>query len=232
MRKTVEKQIGPFKTLTIEGQLNGPCVVLLHGYGADYSDLVPLAEMMNLSKDITWVFPQAPQQIIIGPGFHGRAWFQIDSKRLENAMINGEPADLSLTIPPGLEEASTGVAKFYKALSMAHNKIILGGFSQGAMLATDFVLRSDSKPKALVIMSGSLLNLEVWKKNIQSCVGMPFIQSHGKNDVLLGYEHAEKLHSFLTDNGMFGDFLAFNGGHEIPPKIIERIGSFISHQFR
>ncbi|MCB0351693.1 MAG: hypothetical protein KDD38_10955, partial [Bdellovibrionales bacterium] len=83
MRQAKEKQFGSLKTLTVEGSVNGPCVVLFHGYGADASDLVPIYEVMGLSKDVTWVFPEAPMEVIIAPGFYGKAWFQIDNKRLE-----------------------------------------------------------------------------------------------------------------------------------------------------
>jgi phospholipase/carboxylesterase len=228
MRQALHKQIGSIKTLTIEGAANGPCVVLFHGYGADASDLIPLSDMMKLSKDVTWVFPEAPMEVIIAPGFYGKAWFQIDNRRLEAAMANGEPIDMSNTTPPGLEAARKSATTLYDELIKKHSRVVIGGFSQGAMLATEIAMTHEKKPAALVLMSGTVICKERWLKLAPSCAGVKFIQSHGKNDVLLGYEYAENLFSLLTDAGLSGEFMSFGGGHEIPPKVIEKISQFLS----
>lgn len=228
MRKSVSRQIGALKTFVMEGDKRGPCVVLFHGYGADASDLMPLADMMELPNSVTWVFPDAPLEVIIAPGFYGRAWFQIDAKRLENAMMNGEPADMSQTTPGGLEVASKMALSLYNELIKDHSKVILGGFSQGAMLATEITMTCEKKPAGLVLMSSTLICQERWQKLAPSCVHVPFIQSHGKNDVLLGYPYAENLYHLLTSAGLDGEFIDFGGGHEIPPKVIEKIGRFIT----
>ena len=228
MRKAIEKQFGSLKGLCLEGSQGGPCVVLFHGYGADASDLLPLAEMLSMNPNITWVFPEAPLEVIIGPGFYGKAWFSIDAKRLEQAMVNGEPADLSQSEPKGLDEARKRVMSLYDDLVQRHNLVVVGGFSQGAMLATELSFSAKKKPSGLVLMSGALISEPRWRTLAQSCSGLPFIQTHGKNDVILGYQYAENLYSLLNDAGLAGDFVGFSGGHEIPPKVIERIGQFLS----
>jgi predicted esterase len=43
----------------------------------------------------------------------------------------------------------------------------------------------------------------------------------------LGYEFAEKLFEVLSDAGLDGEFISFSGGHEIPPKVITQIASFL-----
>jgi phospholipase/carboxylesterase len=115
----------------------------------------------------------------------------------------------------------------YDELIKKHSKIILGGFSQGAMLATEVTLTHPRKPAGLVIMSGTLICADRWAEKLKSCDGIPFIQTHGKNDAILGYNYAENLFNLLTDAGMSGDFVSFNGGHEIPQKTIDRIGQFL-----
>ncbi len=227
MKTAIDKSIGSLKTLTIEGKPGGPAVVLFHGYGADASDLMPMAEMMNLSSEVTWVFPNAPHEVIIAPGFYGRAWYQIDSKRLEAAMVRGEPLDMSQTIPPGLESARRAATSLYDQLQKDHSTVVIGGFSQGAMLATDLALNHNKKPAGLVILSGTLINQPQWQSVVAKSSGLSFFQSHGKNDALLGFEQAEALNSFLSDAGLHGDFYAFSGGHEIPAKVIEKMGQFI-----
>lgn len=227
MGQAIQKTIGGLKTFTIEGAAGGPCVMLMHGYGADSADLVPLADMMNLSSQVTWVFPEAPQQVIIAPGFHGRAWYQIDMSRLEKAMVQGQTVDLSSTNPPGIDSARKHITNLYDALLRQHSKVIVGGFSQGAMLATELAMTHNRKPDGLVIMSGSLICKERWASLVKSCEGMTFIQTHGKNDAILGYEYAEHLFALLDAGGLHGDFFGFSGGHEIPIKAIEKIAGYL-----
>lgn len=228
MKAVINKKIGALKCQVIEGlSANGPCVVFFHGYGADSSDLIPLAEMMALSPKITWVFPEAPLQVIIAPGFFGRAWFQIDNKRLEIAMKTGQPADMSMSTPKGLDSAREVAISMYEELLERHSSVVLGGFSQGAMLATEISLVHKIKPNGVVLMSGTLLCKDRWRELATTCAGLPFIQTHGKNDALLGFEYAEALFQMLTSAGLTGEFFSFNGGHEIPPKVIERIASFL-----
>jgi predicted esterase len=43
----------------------------------------------------------------------------------------------------------------------------------------------------------------------------------------LGYEYAEKLHGLLDRSGLYGEFVSFSGGHEIPPKAIDKIASYL-----
>jgi phospholipase/carboxylesterase len=43
------------------------------------------------------------------------------------------------------------------------SRVVMAGFSQGAMLATDLVLRADSPPAALVIWSGAPVVRQEWK---------------------------------------------------------------------
>lgn len=232
MKNAVHKSIGPFKTLTLDGRVDNSCIVFFHGYGADAADLMPLVDMMNVSADATWIFPEAPMEVIIAPGFYGRAWFQIDSRRLENSMKNGEPLDMSNSVPEGLTSVRKSAAQFYSEVRKKYKKVIIGGFSQGAMLAIDIALNADKKPDGLVIMSGTLVNKKEWEKLVTSCTGLHFFQSHGKNDALLGFNYAENLYDMLTSGGMNGDFMSFNGGHEIPPKVIEKIDKYITSTLR
>lgn len=220
-------QIAGLQTHYLPGQNSETAVVLFHGYGADYNDLLPLAEMMGLSSNVSWYFPNGLQEIIIGPGMSGRAWFQIDMNRIEQAMIRGQHFDLSTHRPQGLDRARDRVAQFYDEVVQRHKKVFIGGFSQGAMLSTEIALTNKRKPQGLILMSGALIDEKSWKALAPSCRGLRFIQSHGKNDVILGYEFAERLYDLLTEAGLEGEFITFSGGHEIPPKVIDKISSFL-----
>jgi phospholipase/carboxylesterase len=230
MKVSKQKNIGGLKCLCIEENPKGPCIVLFHGYGADASDLMPLSEMMKI-PNANWIFPDAPMEVSIAPGFHGRAWFNIDQSRLEKAMVQGEPMDMSQTTPSGFEGAAKLAKSFFAELSQTYKNIFVGGFSQGAMLATELALSSTTvKPKGLIILSGTWICGKRWIDMAQKNNSIPFFQSHGKNDALLGYSYAENLNEALNAAGMFGEFMSFSGGHEIPPQIIKGVERFIVSQ--
>lgn len=220
------KNIAGLQTNVIAGRPGGRAVIIFHGYGADFTDLMPVADMMGL-RDVTWYFPNGTQQVIIGGGMSGRAWFPIDMDRIEKQMIKGEHFDFTNHRPQGIDRARDLATKFYEEVAKSHNQVYLGGFSQGAMLATEIALTAKRKPDGLVLMSGVLLDEPNWKKLAAKLSGVRFIQSHGKNDVILGYEFGEKLFEMLTDAGLDGNFIQFSGGHEIPPKVIQQIASFL-----
>ena len=42
-------------------------VVLLHGYGADFSDLTSLADIIDMYQEWDWYFPNGPIEVPISP---------------------------------------------------------------------------------------------------------------------------------------------------------------------
>ncbi|MBV2168271.1 MAG: serine esterase, partial [Bdellovibrio sp.] len=128
----------------------------------------------------------------------------------------------------GLSKAYDMAMEMIRQMKVPWNKIVLGGFSQGAMLATELYLRAPETPAGLVIMSGTLLHQEEWKKHIPARAGQRFFQSHGEMDPILGFKQAQKLETLLTQNGMKGSLLSFRGGHEIPPQVLTKIGEYLN----
>lgn len=204
-----------------------PAVVLFHGYGANQQDLAPLADMMDPNEEFHWFFPNGVLEIILAPGFSGRAWFQIDVAEYEAAIREGRLRDLTKSRPEGFDEALVEANSFFQNIQDRYGQVVLGGFSQGAMLAAEMAFVSNPLPAGLVLMSGSLLDQDNWKSLAPKARGLKFLQSHGENDAIVAFEGAKMLNTLMLDSGLEGQFLDFPGGHEIPPKIIDRIGSFI-----
>ena len=220
-------KMGSVEGVIQRGKPGGPCVVLFHGYGADSSDLAPLSYYLNVSKDVTWIFPQGPLPLMMGAGMVGRAWFPIDEKAIEQAMSTGLHRDFSVLRPTGMDAAVSKAKEVYNYCLENHSKVAIGGFSQGAMVATDVVLGADIKPKALLVLSGTLVDKKNWKVKAASCQGLRFFQSHGKKDALLGFQAAQSLEKLFLESGMDGMLLEFNGGHEIPPQVLAELKSFL-----
>ncbi len=213
-----------------EGGGNGPLVVLLHGFGAPGEDLVPLARQIEVPRDVRFAFPAAPLALDMVPG--GRAWWNLDMIELQRAVAARDYATLTGRVPAGLVEAREQLTRLLQELEREHgaarDKLVLGGFSQGAMLATDVTLHLEQAPAALVILSGSLIAKDEWLPLMKARAGLSVVQSHGRADPVLSYELAEALRDALAAAGLQVDFHPFNGGHGIPNGVITALGQLVT----
>lgn len=221
------RQLGKIHCQEINHDDDAPWVIFFHGFGADCNDLFSLGEMISTKQTFNWLFPNGPLEVPIGPAWTGRAWWTIDMMEVQRAMERGEHRDFSNETPKGLDKAFDKTMEMIKQLRVPWNKIVLGGFSQGAMLATELYLRAPQTPAGLVIMSGTLLHQDEWKKLIPARAGERFFQSHGEADTVLGFKQAQKLETLLNQNGMKGSLVGFRGGHEIPPVVMTKIGQYL-----
>lgn len=202
-------------------------IFMLHGYGADMMDLYPLAQ--EIDPIAHWIFPNGVLEVPIGPFMTGRGWFQIDFPQFERAMRSGE---FSQSNPNGMTEARKKIVEFINAFEFDMSEVVIGGFSQGAMLTTDLVLNTELQPRGLLLLSATLVKKNQWKEAIQARASsnkqIPFFQSHGTHDPVLPYPLAEELHQILVEAGWKGDLETFRGGHEIPYTVIEGAQEFLS----
>jgi phospholipase/carboxylesterase len=215
---------------------NGPVTcVLLHGFGAPGDDLVALAQYIPLPTPnaVRFIFPEAPIEL---GGLYGdsRAWWRLDLARLEQDLRTGAVRDRRGEVPEGLTEARAHVDNLLLAIkarySLDETKLVLGGFSQGAMLSLDVALHRPPSPPpaALILMSGTLINEAAWRPHYAKLAGVPILQSHGRADSLLPFMVAEILRDDLTAAGAKVEFIPFNGGHEIPPLVLSQAGKLLA----
>ncbi len=214
-----------------KGGGRGPVVLLLHGFGAPGDDLVPLADVLTVPAGTRFVFPEGPLSLSFGPSA-ARAWWIIDMARVAADRASGRPRDLSNEIPKGLAPARETMLAFLKEVERTvgadPRKMVLGGFSQGAMLSCDALLHTDRPYAGLIQLSGTLLASQEWVPLLQTRKGLPVFQSHGVQDELLPYAGAERLRDMLTHGGLSVEWHSFRGGHEIPRSVLQRLGPFIT----
>lgn len=216
-----------------EGASPELAVVLCHGLGAPPTDLVPLApELVQLKPElgpkVRFVFPGAPLQVEM-MWQRVPAWFPLPPE-----VLMGRERDwdkFAAATPEGLAQARRGLMSLLSELSVAsklpYGRIVLGGFSQGAMLTTDVALRMEEAPAGLCILSGSLICQDEWKQRAEKRKGLPVLQSHGRVDDILPFPQAERLHTLLKDAGLPVEFVPFNGPHTIAPEAMERMAEFL-----
>lgn len=106
------------------------------------------------------------------------------------------------------------------------------------MVACEAVLAAGIRPRGLLVLSGALIARERWQRlardaapNIPSPAGLSVFQSHGTTDPVLPVETGKALGDLLDDAGAIRAWLEFDGGHGIPPGVVDAASAWISKVF-
>jgi phospholipase/carboxylesterase len=144
-------------------------MVLLHGYGADGSDLISLGwQWREHWPDMMFVSPNAPDPCEINPA--GFQWFALQLDRIAgrlDGVVTAAPVIVNFLIDLW---AQTGLGP---------RDTVLCGFSQGSMMALNVGLSLDQPVAAIVAFSGALVLPEGAK------VKPPVALIHGEEDGVL-----------------------------------------------
>ena len=181
-------------------------VAILHGWGADARDLVPLASALNL-PDCQFIFPNAPFFHPQVPG--GRAWYALetgDYRRLSESRQYLEDWLLSL-------EAQTGVPLSQTALC---------GFSQGGAMVLDVGM---GLPVAGISSLSGFLHGEPLVSEFPL---PPVLMVHGKQDPVVPIQTARQARDELVALGAKVQYHEFDMGHEIPPPVVGLLQDFLA----
>lgn len=208
------------ETITVppsSGQPPKGLIVLLHGWGANYEDLVTLAPFLNL-PEYQYVFPNAPLPHPYTPV--GRMWYSFpeDFSLLESPTFGQNP-ELTSSRQSLLElfqslAASTGIPP---------ERTILGGFSQGGAMTLDIGLQL---PLAgLMVLSGYLHG---GVQPPRAGTSAPVLVVHGRQDTVVPIQAAWKTRDWLTQLGVSVQYDEFTMGHEIQPIVLEQARQFIN----
>lgn len=196
--------------------------LVMHGYGADMSDLAPIGEWMSGQMGGAWYFLQAPLEVPIGPYMSGRAWFPIDMMKLQMATMQGDFASLfEKDLPVGIDEAASKIKAVLELLKQRHANVHMAGFSQGSMMAAKVSLENQSLVSSLTMLSGVLVSRSLWEEKAQGQLDFPSFQSHGRQDPVLPINEAHKLRDFLKSHNSNHEYIEFSGGHEIPMPVLQ-----------
>lgn len=212
-------------------------VVLCHGFGAPGTDLVGLAEPLittqrALAEKAVFIFPAAPMDLTDRGLPGGRAWWWVNLDELINRRTPEVAARFRRECPAGLPESRALllalIAEASRRLDLATDRFVLGGFSQGAMLATDVALRLPLAPAALCVLSGALTNEQEWRPLALQRGPLTVLQSHGRYDSILPFPLAENLRDLWIEAGADLDFFPFNGDHEIPLGVLHHLADLLN----
>jgi phospholipase/carboxylesterase len=210
---------------------DGPCLLLCHGYGAPGDDLVSLSGAF--SANVRCFFPEAPLEVDFGDGTVGRAWWPRDPERAAARETPAGREALFASTPRGMGEArarlEATIASLEARRGVGRERLVIGGFSQGAMLATEIALFAERPFAGLVILSGTLLSRERWRAAASAAGSrLHVFMSHGRADPMLPFEGAEALKGLLDDAGARVAWTPHEGQHEIPQVALEGLQRFVA----
>jgi len=160
-------------------------LVLLHGRGADEHDLFPLLDLLDPARRLLGVTPGGP--LHLPPG--GKHWYTLGGIPTPDAETFHATAPL--------------LAAFLDALPMPMDRVVLGGFSQGAVMSYAMSLGPGRpRPAGLVAMSGFLPRVEGWPLEPERLAGVPVGIAHGTLDPVIGVDYGREAAETLSAAGV------------------------------
>ncbi|KAK9895164.1 Phospholipase/carboxylesterase [Cystobasidium minutum MCA 4210] len=173
-------------------------VIFSHGLGDTGHGWSFLAEQLGSSfPHVKWIFPHAPIiPITLNMGMEMPGWFDLKSlkpPRLDDPRAEDEKGILE------------SVAKIQGLVNdeskhVPSERIVVGGFSQGAALSLLVSLTTDKKIAGAVSLSGYLpLNLKVKELRKPESKDTKIFMAHGTVDQVLQYAWGEMSYKFLKE---------------------------------
>jgi phospholipase/carboxylesterase len=173
-------------------------IVLLHGFGADEHDLLPIAS--ELDPRLRVVSLQAP----IALDFGGRAWFNLEQKPQGFAF---DPEEVAA----GVRFATEAVEQ----IAADSPRPILCGFSQGAGMALSVALTRPELTPAVIVLSG--VPARVQRAPPEQLRGLRVFVAHGLYDPLIPIDIGRRTRDILANAGIEVTYREYAMGHMVVP---------------
>ncbi len=205
---------------------------VLHGYGANAEDLVPIASYLKSSDGDRFFFPNAPIALPSPfPGLSSLAWSELSFSVLERCAHTQDRDLLRSHLEAGVIAAAAALKPLTGALKLRAGRTIFCGFSQGAMVAEELTWICPELAFGLCLFSTGLDRPTVLAEQVVKQPNLKIFQSHGRQDQVLPFFLAESIsasfNKAINDSQRYR-FRVFAGGHEIPPAVLSEAKDFFS----
>ena len=185
-------------------------LVLLHGRGADEHDLFPLLDAIDPERRLLGVTPRGP--LSLPPG--GAHWYA----------LGGLPTPNAATFLPTFAQASA----FLDALPVPIERVVLGGFSQGAVMSYALGLGGGRpRPAAIFALSGFFPRVEGFTMDIDRLEGYPVLIAHGSLDPVIPVDFGRDARTILENAGAAVSYHESPIPHTIDPAVVRELQTFV-----
>lgn len=178
---------------------------------------------------VSWLFPKAPRQAVtLNGGAHMPSWY--DVKGLDPS---AEEDRIGYAASAQLVEAA--VAKLMKSYpSLRRDRIVVGGFSQGAVIALSFLLQTRSQVAGIVALSGYLPERGVLEDRLNetnlnySRRAVPVLMCHGTQDELVAFKWGKASAKLIKGSGMNIQWKTFPIAHTASDEELVHVVQFLN----
>ena len=191
-------------------------LILLHGYGSNNKDFLNLGlQLRDLLPNTAIISVNGPWKSEVGDGYQ---WFSLKTMNL-------------FSILKEIKLSNNLLNKFIdqqlKRFNLEDGNLIIGGFSQGAMLSLYTGLRRENSPFAILSFSGMVPDtMESLKKDLKSKPNVLLI--HGTADKTVPYNSLEKAEYLLREFDVpFEAYSIQDMGHTINDEALEDAREYI-----
>lgn len=188
-------------------------LVLLHGRGTDEHDLFPLLDMLDPERRLLGATARGP--LSLPPG--GAHWYVV--RRI------GYPdrETFQATYPLLTGWLDDLLARH----EVAPERVVLGGFSQGAVMSYAVGLGAGRpRPAGIVALSGFVPSVDGFELGDPS--GLPVAIGHGTHDPVIPVEFGREARDRLTEAGAEVTWRESPMAHQIDPSFLRELPDWIS----
>ena len=189
-------------------------LVLFHGRVADEQDLFPLLDALDPERRLVAATPRGP--LSLPPG--GAHWYAL------GGIGTPEPT----TFLASLDAARIWVDRFLEDAGLAHDRLVLGGFSQGGVMAYSLGLGARRpRPAAIVAFSSFIPTVPGFELDLSPPLP-PIAIGHGTMDNVIGVEWGRRARALLEDAGADVLYCETPMSHQIDPEFVRTLSGWIS----
>ncbi|MCY7303342.1 MAG: phospholipase [Thermoleophilia bacterium] len=186
-------------------------LVLFHGRGADERDLFPLLDALDPERRLLGITPRGP--LSLPPG--GAHWYR----------LGGIPTPDTETFFPTFEAA----AAFLDALPVPIERVVLGGFSQGAVMSWALGLGTGRpRPAAIMALSGFMPEVEGFELDLSGLDHYPIAIAHGSHDPIIPVKFGRAAAERAAAAGADLLWRETPVPHTIDPSIVPELQAFVA----
>jgi phospholipase/carboxylesterase len=188
-------------------------LVLFHGRGADEYDLFPLLDALDPERRLVGATPRGP--LSLPPG--GAHWY----------VLGGIGTPESGTFHASYEAASDWLDSFLNARGLSHDKLVLGGFSQGGVMAYSLGLGAGRpRPAALTVFSSFIPRVEGFELDLSQPLP-PVAIGHGTHDPVIEVEWGRRAREQLERAGADLLYTETPMFHQIDPAFVREVADWL-----
>jgi phospholipase/carboxylesterase len=187
---------------------------MLHGRGTSEHDLEPLMGVLDPERRLVAVTPRAP--LTLPPG--GAHWY------VSRGLGYPDPDTFRATFAT----LSGWLDALLTEHGLGHDRLILGGFSQGTVMSYAVGLGAGRpRPAGLIALSGFMPNVEEFALDLDGLEGYPVAIGHGTRDPIIGVEWGREARTKLEEAGAAVLYRETEMGHSVDPRYLAELAGWI-----